>query len=62
MWKLLAVGLSVLQTAQAIPQHPGFFHQQDRFNVESEVDVSSDRLFSTAASVVFPETVTVCVE
>lgn len=62
MWKLLAVGLSVLQTAQAIPQHPGFFHQQDRLNAEFGVDESSSRLLSAAESVVFPETVTVCVE
>ncbi|KAL0636799.1 hypothetical protein Q9L58_004156 [Maublancomyces gigas] len=62
MWKLLAVGLSVLQTAQAIPQHPGFFHHQDRLNAEFGVDDSSNRLLSTAASVVFPETVTLPVD
>lgn len=60
MWKLFAVGLSVLQIAQAIPQHPGFFHNQDRLNAEVGTDVSSEKLVSTAASVVFPETVTVC--
>lgn len=66
MLKLLAVGLSVLQTAQAIPHHPGFFHQQDRFGAgfDQEADVSLNRLFAApaAASVVFPETVKVCVQ
>lgn len=61
MWKLFAVGLSALQIAQAIPQHPGFFHNQDRLNAEDAgTDVSFNKLASTAASVVFPETVTVC--
>lgn len=61
MWKLFAVGLAVLQTAQAIPHHPGFFRYQDgdRFGVnELEADVNS-RLISNS-TVVFPETVTVC--
>lgn len=69
MWKLFAVGLSVLQIAQAIPHHPGFFHHRDRDTYrlsaeELEAGVSSENskliANSTAATVVFSETVTVC--
>lgn len=61
MWKLFAVGLSVLKTAQAI-QHPVFFQYQDRLNADSGVGVLSADFMSTAATVVYPETVTVCVQ
>lgn len=70
MWKLFAVGLSVLQIAQAIPYHPGFFYHRDSYiyrlsseELDHEASVSSNsKLISntTATTVVYPETVTVC--
>lgn len=61
MWKLLAIGLSVLRTVQAIPHHPAFFHHRNQLDAEVgfETGASSDGVISTAATVVYPETVTV---
>lgn len=60
MWKLLAIGLSVLQTVQAIPRHPVFFRHQDRLSAEAEFGSSTLAGVSGSGSIVYAENVTVC--